>query len=448
MNITDKFLNTILSIKYEDITPIAIDKLRICLADTISVAIAGAYDLKAKQQRLLDLLGGTCQEEVAPIGYHKKTSLINAILVNGLSSHFLELDDGIRYGVIHPSAPLFAALLPVAEVYNVEWKQFVLGVICGYEVSIRIATSLQPYHYLAGYHPTATCCTLGVAVGISIMLNYSPQEVKDALSAATLSAYGTLKVLEDVSQLKPYNCGKAAMMGFVAAMMAKAGFIGPQDALGGDSGFLRMMASNYKEDVLVDTNNFFYIEKIYLKPYASCRHTHPGIEAALYIRNKNKIDVSNIERVIVKTYKGVIGKHDGTDIVGETSARMSIPYSIAIALFTGKAGIEEFTLPYIKDEYVLNLTKHIFIEGDEALSKLVPDKRSAIVTVLMKDGISYTKRVDYPKGEPENPMSIKEIYEKFISVMNYATISEAKSKKIFDILMKSESLDFKKLEIW
>lgn len=446
MNITDKFLCNILSIRYEDITPSAMTKLRTCLADTISVALAGSYDLKQKEEKLLELLG-TDGEVVTPIGFTKKSSLTNAILINGLSAHFLELDDGVRYGVIHPSAPLFAALIPVAKVYGVDWKRFALGAICGYETSIRIASALQPYHYNAGHHPTATCCTLGVAVGVAVMLGYSDEEVKDALSAASVSAVGSLKVLEDVSQLKPYNCGKAAMMGYVSAMMAKAGFKGPDDALGGDSGFLKMMAPQYNEEILTAKNDFFYVEKVYLKPYASCRHTHPEIEAAQTIRKKDAFDAHDVSEVHVLTYKGVLGKHDGNDIYGESSARMSIPYSIAISLLTGKAGIAEFAEPFVNDAFVLDLTKRIVIEGDEELSKLVPDKRAAIVTVKMKDGKMYSERVDYPKGEPENPLEGEELYAKFASMTTHAGLSVNKSKEVFDSLMKAETPNIKNLEL-
>lgn len=421
-------------------------KLRTCLADTVSVALAGAYDLKEKEDKLLELLGKD-GEVVSPIGFTEKTSLTNAILINGLSAHFLELDDGVRYGVIHPSAPLFAAMIPVAKVYGIEWKQFALGAICGYETSIRIASALQPQHYSAGYHPTATCCTLGVAVGIAVMLGYSNEEVKDAFSTATISACGSLKVLEDFSQLKPYNCGKAAMMGYISALMAKAGFKGPNDALGGNTGFLKMMASSYNEDILTAKNDFFYVEKVYLKPYASCRHTHPEIEAAQVIRKNEGFDAHDVTDVNVLTYKGVIGKHDGNDIYGESSARMSIPYSIAISLLTGKAGITEFAEPYINDAFVLDLTKRIKIEGEEELSKLVPDKRAAIVTVRMKNGKCYSERVDYPKGEPENPLKDDELYAKFVSMTSHAHISDGKSKELFDALMKTETPNIKNLDI-
>lgn len=443
MSLTDKFIDRICSIKFEDITPNAIQMVKTCLIDTIGVTIAGAHDLKVKEDALLSLLGG--DELVCPIGIEKKTSLLNAIFLNGLSSHFLELDDGVRYGVVHPSAPLFSALIPVAIVNKVGWEDFLIGAICGYETSIRIATSIQPYHYSAGFHPTATCCTLGVAVGVAVMLGYRRNEIKHAFSAASIASYGTLKVLEDVSELKPYNCAKAALNGYIAAMMAKAGFVGPNDALSGDTGFLKMMASQYDEDVLTGDRDGFMVEKIYLKPYASCRHTHPEIEAAFKIRLEDKFDIHRVTNIDVLTYKGVIGKHDSNEIYGEASARMSIPYSIAVALCTGKAGIAEFNAPYIDDILIQKLCKMVKIKGDEEISRLVPDKRVAILNVTQDNGETLSCRVEYPKGEPENPLSEEELYTKFLAMCLHGGKSEEFAQSMFEHITRNEIINIYKL---
>ena len=444
MNISDHLIDLVCRIKYEEISDAALAKLKVCLVDTLGVTLAGAKDLKEKEIGLLQLLDDGSQV-ISPIGMSQKTSLANAILINGLSSHFLELDDGVRYGVIHPSAPLFSALIPMAAVKGVSWKQFVLGAICGYETSIRLASAMQPSHYSRGYHPTATCCTLGVAVGIAVMLGYSKDEIKDAFSAACISAAGSLKVLEDVSELKPYNCAKASLMGYYAAMMAKAGFKGPHDPLGGETGFLKMMADSYDSGRLLDWDGVFAVEKVYLKPYASCRHTHPEIEAAFTIRRQEGFDAKKVSGIKVTTYKGVLGKHDFNTVYGESSARMSIPYSLAVALCTGKAGIEEFTDRYIQDSLVQKLTKIAVIEGDEELSRLVPDKRVAVVVVQQEDGKAFMSRVEYPKGEPENPLSEDELFAKFYSMTNHANIDNYQSEKLFQMVVRDNNMDFVKL---
>lgn len=440
MNLTDRFLQNIFKIRRMKYSP-EIEKLvRIYLLDTIGVTLAGAADIFKKEEAILSLQRSIGNAK--PIGHQRTCSLSDAMFVNGLSAHFLELDDGVRYGVIHPSAPLFSAMIPIAIENNVKWEDFLHGAVCGYETSIRIASAIQPYHYSAGYHPTATCCTLGVAVGVAVMLGWNDQIIKDAFSAACISACGTLKVLEDVSQLKPYNCAKAVLNGYMSAIMAKAGFAGPTEPLDGDTGYLNMMAPSYDEDILTGEKDYLYLKKIYQKPYASCRHTHPEIEACFNIRKTPGFLFDQVDHVKVTTYKGVIGKHDFKDIHGESSARMSIPYSVVIALATGKAGIEEFAEPYISNEAILNLTQKVDIVPSDELSKLVPDKRVAIVDVVMKGGNVLTDKVDYPKGEPENPLTPEENLTKFLSMAVHAGVTEEKATSIFNELTKAREPNF------
>ena len=274
------------------------------------------------------------------------------------------------------------------------------------------------------------------------MLGWEDKTVKDAFSAACISACGSLKVLEDVSQLKPYNCAKAALNGYMSAIMAKAGFAGPSDPLDGDTGFLSMMASSYDEGILIGKRDFLYLEKIYQKPYASCRHTHPEIEACFKIRASKDFRFDKIDKVRVTTYKGVMGKHTFKEIRGESSARMSIPFSVAVALATGKAGIAEFAEPYVSDPSLLALTQRVDVVPDEELSRLVPDRRVAIVEVLLKDGVVLTEKVEYPKGEPENPLTSEENEAKFLSMAAHAGLSDSKSRAIFNELTLKREPDF------
>ena len=379
-SLTDLFLSNICDIKDEQIFLNSILKAKFCLLDYLGVTIAGASLLQNKEIRLCTFLKDK-QEEGIIIGTARRNSMQNAIFLNGLNSHILELDDGIRYGVIHPGAPLFSALVPVAAYNSISWESFLKGILIGYETSIRIASCIQPYHYSAGYHPSATCCPLGVAVGLGIMQQLPLNIIKDAFSCAAVSAGGSLKVLEDVSELKIFNIGRAAKLGYISVAMAQAGFHGPREPLLGDTGFLNMMSSRFDEKLLHRSpGEELYINRTYIKPYASCRHTHAAVEAALRLKEVYSISISEIDSLQVITYSGVIGKHDGREIYGEASAKMSIPYSVAVALAIGRADMEVFEDPYISNETILALTKAVEVVSDEYLTCLLytsPSPRDA-----------------------------------------------------------------------
>lgn len=443
--LTDKFVEGIYKIREEKLPSHSIEKAKYCLLDYLGVALAGERMLASKVKLLSELLHDNNTDGIV-IGRGYNNNLQNAIFINGLNSHYLELDDGIRFGVIHPGAPLFSALIPLAVKYKISWERFVIGVMAGYEASIRIAASIQPSHYSLGYHPTSSCCPIGVALGITSMLGCNQKVMKDALSATSVSAGGTLKVLEDTSELKVFNVGKGAKLGYISAVMAQAGFSGPIEPLSGDTGFLTMMADSYDENMLLREDcEDLYINKVYLKPYASCRHTHAAIEAVLKLRTKYNLDINNITELNVAIYKGVIGKHDGKDIYGEASAKMSIPYCVAIALIIGHANMEAFEEPYVSDDSILKLTKLVKVIPDEYLSSLVPHKRVAKVTIKFSRGEEYTEIVEYPRGEPENPMSLDELYCKFKSLAILGGKTGEQVESIVDSIFAHNEVNMEKL---
>lgn len=444
-NLTDRFLEGIESIRCEPLPESSVLMVKKCLLDYIGVTLAGSALIKDRVSVLLRTLGDY-QTEGLLIGNKERCSIQNAILINGINSHYLELDDGIRFGVNHPGTPLFSALIPMAEFRNTGWEDFVIGVLTGYEASIRLAYAMQPYHYSAGYHPTATCGSLGSTIGLAAMLNLSNGKIKDSIGCASVSAGGSLKVLEDTSELKIFNVGKAAQLAFLSVMIAEAGFHGPQDPLNGPSGFLSMMSSAYDESRLIrEKGDVLMIEKIYQKAYASCRHTHAAVEASLKIRKQHHLEYDEIKSMRIITYEGVIGKHDIQDIYGEASAKMSIPYSAAVALLAGKTGVDAFEEQYLTNAEILELTRRIEMVPDKYLSSLVPEKRCAIVEVETSDGNMIKEKIEFPKGEPENPLTFEELCEKFSSLANVAGVDNATGEAIISGIFDKEEVDLKHL---
>jgi 2-methylcitrate dehydratase PrpD len=312
--------------------------------------------------------------------------------------------------------------LPIAEKENIPGKQLITGIIVGYEAAIRIASSIQPSHNESGYHPTGTCGTIGSATGIAAMLKFSKSQMKDAFSSAAVSASGMLKAIEDGSELKPFNSGKAALNGLLAATMARAGFKGNDDVLSGKNGFIALMSKQHNGSWLqIKDGDKFCIEKVYFKPYASCRHTHPAVEATIKIRTQNAIQASEIKTIKVITYKGVQTNHGHTDVRGITSAKMSVPYSVAVSLIKGEAGLDSFTEELLTDFEIISLMKKIIIIEDDQITSLVPEKRAAIVEIVTNEGFIFRERVDLAKGEPETPLSDNEMEEKFFGLARYGT---------------------------
>ena len=182
-------------------------------------------------------------------------------------------------------------------------------------------------------------------------------------------------------------------------------------------------------------NGTYAIEKTYTKPYASCRYTHPSIEAAVTVKNKNGVTAEMIESVDIKTYSLAVSGHDHTEIPTTYSAKMSIPYSVAVGIIYGKAGLQEFSEELIKDSRVLELTRKVKVSADDELSAVFPQEQTAIVTIKTKDGSVYSERVDFPKGEPENPLTEQEFKDRYDGLFVYAGYDKLVSDKIYDYVM-------------
>jgi 2-methylcitrate dehydratase PrpD len=431
MNLTEQFLHSIEAVAEKEIPQSAMDRAKRSLLDFIAVTNAGA---KANEEKLIKYFVDADPEpgNSTLIGMGKKTNLKEAAFLNGLNAHALDLDDGTNTGIIHLGSTIFSVLIPLAEKHHISIDKMLRAAIFGYETSFTMAVSIQPKHKAMGYHATGTCGVLGIAIAVSYMLDFLPAERRNAFAVAATSATGMLKVLDDESELKPYNVAKSALLGLVATQIAKAGFIGHHNVLGGSRGYLKMMTGSEEIELCKPLLNGTYaIEKSYTKPYAACRYCHPAIEAS--IKLGKTVDIYGIEEIVVSTYDLAVSGHEHTDIKGIGSAKMSIPYGVAVGLLEGKAGLTEYDGNHVMNETILGLVKKVHVQADAEFSAQFPKVQTAVVKIRLKNGKQISEQVDFPKGEPENPMSDIEFEERFMGLLQYAGRSMAEGRRIIEL---------------
>lgn len=410
-NVTDIFIDGLI-VKSQAIPQKVIQQAKKCLLDYMGVVVGGARFI---QEHHLDFFKtmvidrGNC----SVFGTDYKTTASNAALLNGYSAHVLELDDGHRLGMIHLGASINSAILTVVEQKKLGKHDILKGMVMGYEAAVRCACALQPGHKVRGYHVSGTCGTIGSAMGVAFACGFNKEQIKSTLSCAITSAAGVLEIQEEASELKPYNLGRAAMDGLVAAQMGRMAMPGPNDILSGKRGFLSVLTDTPNSEHLTDFSNDNYcIEGIYQKLYAACRHCHPAIEAAIAIRNEINLHPEQVDKVEVYTYKLAVGGHDHTNIQGISSAKLSTPYSVALGIAKGNAGYEDFNEDNLHNSDIIGLTSKVSVIEDEQLTAQSPTVRGARVVIRLIDGKEYKNCVLYPKGEPENPISYEGILAK------------------------------------
>ena len=387
-------------------------KAEACREDYLAVATAGAVKNRSHWDRLLAC---TLVGKAELIGYEKKVDSKTAALINGFNAHALELDDGQRFAMIHLGASIISAIKAAADDASIDDELFKVGIIMGYEAACRVAIAMQPSHKNRGYHTAGTCGTIGSAVGVAFALGMDKAQMKRVLTSAAGSAAGMLEIQEQKSEIKPYNVGRAAMDGLTAAYMGLTDYETPDDMFGGERGFFKTFSDQWDLEKLVGPADYFEIERIYVKPYASCRHSHSAVEAAIKLHDD--ISITEIQAVEVHTYKLGVKGHDHTDIQGIASAKLSTPYAVAAGLLYGRADLSVFE-PL--DEKIVNLAQKVKVIEDPNLTAESPKKRIAIVTVYFTDGTEQLARVDYAKGDPENPMTAEELAEKMSLLRAYS----------------------------
>src|SRR6516164_488066 len=72
------------------------------------------------------------------LGRKERLDILNAALVNGISSHVLDYDDTHSHNIIHPAGPVLSAILPFSEHHQVSGADFVNALAIGVDVECRI----------------------------------------------------------------------------------------------------------------------------------------------------------------------------------------------------------------------------------------------------------------------------------------------------------------------
>ena len=163
-----------------------------------------------------------------------------------------------------------------------------------------------------------------IRLGVAFALKMGKAQMKRTITCVAGSAAGMLEMQEQGSEVKPYNLGRAAMDGVTAAYMGLTDFEVPDDMLGGERGFFRIFSDAFDKEKLMEQTDYFEIERIYVKPYVSCRHSHSAVEAAIKLHKG--LDIDKIDAIEVRTYKFGVKGHDHKIVQGVASAKLSTPY--------------------------------------------------------------------------------------------------------------------------
>lgn len=384
MEETKRLADFIAGTRYEDLPPDVIREAKLCLLDWLAVTFAGAGD--GTVQGLYDVVEMTGGKEQATVlGTGMKTSILNAALLNGTTSHVLDFDDACIEFQGHPSVTLFPALLAAAEWLEKGGRDFLCAFVTGYEAGCRVALGASYNHYLAGWHGTSTIGRFASTAGCSRLLGLKPDEIVQAFGIAGTQAAGIKAVFG--TACKPFHAGKACHDGLLSALLAQRGFTSIGNILEGEKCFWEMYSRESEPGKVSEgLGAVWHIMKNQYKFHASCYGTHAPIDAALSLKNEHGIvpgDIASMEIHVSQPMLDVAGKEKpATGLEG----KFSIPYSVANALVRGDTGLAAFTDAKVRDPMVVALRDKIRLVADNTVAPF-----ETIVSVETRSGTHSTK---------------------------------------------------------
>lgn len=363
-----------------------------------------------------------------------KTDVLTAGLINGISAHSLELDDGHRTAQMHLGAIVFPTAIAIAEAYDLSGEEFLEAVIIGYEIGIMLGQIANPQHRDKGFHSTGTIGTFVAGAVASKLLKLDTDQIINVLGLCGTQAAGLLESDHSGSMGKVLHVGKAVYNGILSAFLAKNDFTGSESIIEGNEGFLNTMV--YTNNSL--TKNKHNLEKslkelkeikfrdIYFKKYPFCRHLHSAIDTTLKLRSTIGDEYLHIESITVKTYKTAT-EHNNYSPKNIEQLKQSLPYAVAISLVCGEVTVDKIDelIKYgLLDahsevtivKHIKSLASRVVLVLDEKLNSLYPDKRPSNIVIKLdesfRNGI-FQNITLIPKGDYENPFELKELLEKF-----------------------------------
>lgn len=416
-SLTQQLATAISGVSADDLLPEDVAFTRLFVLDWLASAIAGTAtpvgEMLIAEGRSRGK--GSC----GVFGMPDRRDAEVAALINGGLSHIVEMDDLDRGSVVHPGTVVIPAALAAAESIGATGRRFVFGVIAGYEVAIRVGEAVGRSHYRM-WQNTATCGAFGAAAGAAVVLGLTSEQITWALGNAGSIASGLWQFNHDGAMTKHLHAGRAAANGLLSAYLSARGFTGARDILEGPQGFFAAMSSDANPVKVVDglERGFgpdgvpWKIGGVSIKPHASCRHTHPAVDAALSLRNSVDVSVDSIRRVRVETYGTALQVTDAPNPTNAYQAKFSLQYCTAHALLHGRVSLHDFSSSHLDDETIRRLIDRVDISIDPEFDAIYPQVWSARVIVDYTDGSSRQVVVDAPKGDPENPVTWNEVVVK------------------------------------
>ncbi|MDA0353341.1 MAG: MmgE/PrpD family protein [Chloroflexi bacterium] len=381
------------------------------LLNVFGVALSASTDHSVDALESLEVPPDAASPRATVIG-RAPAGLAQAALLNGYLAHLQDYDDTHFPSILHPSAPVWPAALAAAEDRDASGRDLLAAFAIGAEVACRVAMSIHPWHYNAGWHITGTTGGFGAAAAASRLLGLTREQTEQALGLAATHAAGVREAFG--TNGKALHAGHAAASGLRAARLAAAGFTGPTAILEGRRGFWAVLSPNGHDASVIDAVatplDHWELANNGLKPFANGVVSHPLQDAVIQLREADAIDPDAVTAIEARVHPLVLELMNLEPTVG-LEGKFSHRHCAAAALVDGAGHEAQFTDARVRDPRIAAIRSLVHATVDPALGE-----DEVHVTIRLADGAAHTIHVPHAIGSPENPMSDAQLEAKYRAI--------------------------------
>jgi 2-methylcitrate dehydratase PrpD len=409
---TQTLARKILETTWETLPAEVRDEAKLLLLDGLGNMIAGSqFPVGQGIQEYVLALGGAPQATVVGSGH--KTNVLNAAFANGTFNHSLEFEP--LSGHHHPTSPVLAAILAIAELREFPGTDVVTALVVAIETEGRIHEGIDPERVMTTIHPLGAVGAIGSAAGCLKLLQLDERRARNAIGMASSRASGLMA--NSGSMTKPTHAGNGARMGLEAALLAEVGWTADQNALEAWQGYYEVFYHHQPEGQFENFGRPFRIVDpgLWIKMYPANGTTHWGIDAALNLYRAHAPEAAKIESIEVELPQGCEAAERASSPwpIDGLDGKFSVPYTVAVALLDGKVVLDSFTDERRFSEDVERLMRQTKLTINKDSYFMDFDTAWCRVSLTTTDGQTWSERVDRPTGYYGNRPSAERRLQKF-----------------------------------
>jgi 2-methylcitrate dehydratase len=431
------------ALQYKQLSKDAIYQAKRYLLDSVGCALGGyqQHDVKIALE-VLDEIAGRGPATV--IGTGKKIDAVSASLANALMIRCMDYND--IYWKQDPSHPsdIFPAAIAGCERAGSDGKELIVGMVLGHEFEMRLCEAAFPGIRERGWHhATLTAFVSPIVAGRAIHLPWEQIQHAIGISASRHCTLGAVTAGK-LTMMKNTVDPMATQSGVLAALMAEKGYTGPEHVIDGKEGLTHCFGPEWKLNLLTDgLGDSWRITQCGMKFFPTEALTHAPISAVLDLVKENALKPDDVTKIQIRSLAraaDILSDPSKYDPHTKETADHSLPYVIAAALAERQVTPMQFTMEKIMDPTIRAQLKKVEVVADPEIEKVFPALQRVIVNITTTDGRTLSKQLDYPKGDPRNPLSDQEIEEKFAALAE-GVLSTSAQKKLKDAIWNLENID-------